>query len=88
VDHAVSTHIGTPKSYIDQHYKSHIEGLSTVDFQDARIVIKGCSHKPVPASAYAYLTSALKPVAKSIMYGEPCSTVPIFKRPLKRVRPV
>lgn len=50
-------------------------------YKDARIVIKGCSNKPVPINAYVKLTAALKPFAKSIMYGEPCSTVPLYKAP-------
>jgi hypothetical protein len=50
------------------------------DFRDRRVVIKGCSNLPVPESAYVELTRLLSPVAKSIMYGEPCSTVPIMKR--------
>jgi hypothetical protein len=59
------------------------EALSRInleDFRDKRIVIKGCSNVPVPESAYVELTRLLNPVAKSIMYGEPCSTVPIMKR--------
>lgn len=58
------------------------EALATIDysqFKDARIVIKGCSNKPVPVNAYVKLTAALKPYVKSIMYGEPCSTVPLYK---------
>ncbi len=60
------------------------EALSKMDFsqyKDARIVIKGCSGKPVPTNAFVKLTAALKPLAKSIMYGEPCSTVPLYKAP-------
>ena len=60
------------------------EALSKMDFsqyKDARIVIKGCSGKPVPTNAFVKLTAALKPFAKSIMYGEPCSTVPLYKAP-------
>ncbi|MEO8148795.1 MAG: DUF2480 family protein [Bacteroidia bacterium] len=53
--------------------------LNSEDYRDQRIVIKGCSDKPVPVSAYVELTRILQPVAKSIMYGEPCSTVPIYK---------
>lgn len=49
-------------------------------FRDQRVVIKGCSNLPVPESAYVEITRLLSPVAKSIMYGEPCSTVPIFKK--------
>lgn len=58
------------------------EALSKIDysqFKEARVVIKGCSNKPVPVNAYVRLTAALKPFAKSIMYGEPCSTVPLYK---------
>ncbi|MGZ3884495.1 MAG: DUF2480 family protein, partial [Bacteroidia bacterium] len=50
-------------------------------YKDARVVIKGCSHKPVPVNAFIKLAAALKPFAKSIMYGEPCSTVPLYKAP-------
>ena len=50
------------------------------DFKDQRIVIKGCSKIEVPLSVYVKLTSFLRPLAKSIMYGEPCSTVPIYKK--------
>ncbi len=57
-----------------------ISKLNTIDFQDKKIVIKGCSKIAVPVSAYVRLTEILRPVVKSIMYGEPCSTVPVFKR--------
>lgn len=54
--------------------------LNPADYQDARIVIKGCGTLPVPIAAYVELTRILRPVAKSIMYGEPCSTVPLYKK--------
>ena len=50
------------------------------DYQDKRIVIKGCGDTPIPDFAYVDITTLLKPVAKSIMYGEPCSTVPVYKK--------
>lgn len=49
-------------------------------FSGERVVIKGCADIDVPVSAYVEITSLLTPVVKSIMYGEPCSTVPIYKR--------
>lgn len=60
------------------------EALSNIDvetFRDERVIIKGCSNYPVPESAYVEITRLLKPVAKSLMYGEACSTVPIYKQP-------
>jgi len=58
------------------------EALSSItysDYKDKRVVIKGCSSLPVPINAYVALVKGLKPFAKSIMYGEPCSTVPLYK---------
>ncbi len=51
------------------------------EYKDKRIVIKGCGNLPVSTHAYVALTEGLKPFAKSIMYGEPCSTVPLYKAP-------
>ena len=59
------------------------EKLSTLDYsvyQNKPIVLKGCSKKPVPKSAYLLAIQYLQPFAKSIMYGEACSAVPLFKR--------
>ncbi len=61
-------------------FQEKINALDTTPYKDARIVIKGCGNKPVPISAYVALTEKIKPVAKSIMYGEPCSTVPLYKQ--------
>jgi hypothetical protein len=61
-------------------YLSQIEALNAEDFQDARIVIKGCSKESVPTDAYVSLMQKLQPIAKSIFFGEPCSTVPLFKK--------
>lgn len=57
--------------------------LSKIDYsvyQDKPIILKGCSKKPVPESAYILAIQHLQPIAKSIMYGEACSAVPLFKR--------
>lgn len=49
-------------------------------FRDERIVVKGCGDIEIPASAYVEITARLTGIAKSVMYGEPCSTVPVYKR--------
>lgn len=72
---------GTEEEYLKMHYHSAIGKIDPEQYRDKRVVIKGCSDKEVPAYAYAKITSLLKPYAQSIMFGEPCSTVPIFKRP-------
>ncbi len=61
-----------------------IQNLSQINFseyQDQRVVVKGCGDKQIGEAVYVEITKLLRPIAKSIMYGEPCSTVPIFKRP-------
>ena len=58
----------------------NITQLPLNDFTDKRVVIKGCGDLPVGEAAYLEATKMLRPVAKSIMYGEPCSTVPIYKK--------
>lgn len=62
----------------------NIATIQVHEYQGQRVVIKGCGEIPVPEAAYVEVTKLLRPFAKSIMYGEPCSTVPVFKQPLKR----
>lgn len=65
------------------HKTIYLKNLATIDvneFTDKRVVIKGCGETPIGDFAYMEITKLLRPVAKSIMYGEPCSTVPIYKK--------
>lgn len=61
-------------------FQKALEGFNPEEYTDKMIVIKGCFDKPVPTGAYVEITRLLSPHVKSLMYGEPCSTVPIFKR--------
>ncbi|MCG8182987.1 DUF2480 family protein [Tenacibaculum piscium] len=61
-----------------------ITNLNITEYQDKRLIIKGCSDKPIPQSAYTLLVSKIQPVCKSIMFGEACSTVPLFKKVIKK----
>ena len=58
----------------------NIRLMDAASFSDKRVVIKGCGEQPIPEAAYLEVTSRLLPFAKSIMYGEPCSTVPVYKK--------
>lgn len=57
-----------------------IESLNVSEYQDKRIIIKGCGEETIPESAYITITQKLQPVVKSLMFGEACSTVPVFKQ--------
>ncbi len=62
-------------------FLKNIATINASDYTDKRVVIKGCGDLPITELAYVAITNVLRPVAKSIMYGEPCSTVPIYKKP-------
>ncbi len=70
----------TPENTPEVIFWKKLAALDIQPYVDKRMVIKGCSDKPVPPSAYLEITRRLQPIAKSIMFGEPCSTVPVFKR--------
>ncbi len=63
-----------------QVFLRNIAAINSSEYSDKRIVVKGCGELPIGEYAYLEITKVLRPVAKSIMYGEPCSTVPVFKK--------
>lgn len=78
--YAAEIYQGNKDEFLKTHYNKVIKSIDIDGYANQRIVIKGCSNKPVPPSAYLDLTDKLRPTVRSIMYGEPCSTVPIYKR--------
>lgn len=64
-------------------YTEIIDNLDVTDLQDKPVIVKGCSHKPVPKNAYLLLIQKLQPVVKSLLYGEACSSVPLYKKSKK-----
>jgi hypothetical protein len=60
-------------------YQELLNFVDLRDFTDCPVIIKGCAKKPIPSSAFAFLIAKLQPLAKSIMFGEACSTVPLYK---------
>ncbi|ERM85003.1 hypothetical protein P872_23375 [Rhodonellum psychrophilum GCM71 = DSM 17998] len=71
--------IGDLKSLEQFLFEEAISKINPVDFKDKPVVIKGCSKFPVPMYAYGRIVAKIQGHAKSIMYGEPCSTVPLYK---------
>jgi len=64
----------------EQLLLNNLSKIDGAEYEDKRVVVKGCGEIHIPESAYVSITNTLRPYAKSIMYGEPCSTVPIYKK--------
>jgi ABC-type uncharacterized transport system substrate-binding protein len=71
---------GTTETLNTLLYEEAINVIDFAQFTDKRMIVKGCSDVPVPVQAYVEVTRRLMPFAKSIMYGEACSNVPLFKK--------
>lgn len=71
---------GDKNEAVKQSAIKAIDQLDTEIFRDQRIVLKGCGDQSVPADVYIALMKKLQPVVKSVMFGEPCSTVPVYKQ--------
>lgn len=72
--------LGDENKLIETILLNNVSAININDYKDKRVVIKGCGDVPIPASAYLKITAFLLPHVKSIMYGEPCSTVPVWKK--------
>lgn len=72
--------VGTLEELESILFAELLKDLDFSEYQDKSIIIKGCAHKPIPQNAYLLLAQKLHSIAKSIMYGEACSSVPLFKK--------
>ena len=61
-------------------YQPIIENLDVAFYEGKSIIVKGCTNKPIPINAYLWITAKLQTVSKSVMYGEACSAVPLYKK--------
>lgn len=77
---AASVYYGTTTELSKMLLTLRINEIPLDEYSDKRVVIKGCGDTPIPDAAYLAVTAHLRPVVKSLMYGEPCSTVPIYKK--------
>ena len=72
--------MGDEKELQKKLFLANLAGININEFADKKVVIKGCGETPIADYVYMEITRLLRPVVKSIMYGEPCSTVPVFKK--------
>jgi hypothetical protein len=84
---AASTAFGTEDDLVRDYYIRALEQHDFSDYADRPVVIKGCGSDRVPEVAYLIATQKLQGVARKLMYGEPCSSVPLWRRPQKKSKP-
>lgn len=78
---AKDVYVGTAQEMKKHLVLKNLQTINANGFADQRVIVKGCGDHPIDNAAYAEITKILRPVAKSIMYGEACSNVPIYKKP-------
>ena len=83
IDNTQEIYFGNMDEAKRQYIAKQNENMNMADFQDARVVIQGCADIPSPESLFLALTVKLQPCVKVLMYGEPCSTVPVYKQKKK-----
>jgi len=77
---AADVYLGTEEEAQKHLFLQNLAAINVDEFKDQRVVVKGCGDTFIDNYAYAGVTKMLLPVVKSIMYGEPCSTVPVYKK--------
>ncbi len=77
---ATGVYFGDEQKVREQVLLENISLLNAGTYTDQRVVVKGCGDTPIGEAAYVAITHKLRPTVKSIMYGEPCSTVPVYKK--------
>ena len=77
---ASEVYFGNKSTAIEKAIEKNILSIHEEEYKDKRVVVKGCGDIEIPSSAYLMISQKLIPVVKSLMYGEPCSTVPVYKQ--------
>ncbi len=73
-------YLGTREAFHQALFLQNLRAIDPKQYTDQRVVVKGCGDTPIGEFAYLEITRILMPVARTIMYGEPCSTVPVYKK--------
>lgn len=77
---AITVVFGSLEALEERLYLHKLNALDWSSYEGAKVVVKGCGKFEIPSAVYLEVASRLRPIAQSIMFGEPCSTVPVFKR--------
>ena len=77
---AQDLYLGTREAFHQALFLQNLRAIDPKQYTDQRVVVKGCGDTPIGEFAYLEITRILMPVARTIMYGEPCSTVPVYKK--------
>lgn len=77
---ALEIHFGTKENVFQKMFLNNIESLDASEFKDKKVIVKGCGNIPLSESLYIAISKKLLPVVNSLMFGEACSAVPVFKK--------
>lgn len=78
---AAEVYMGTQQELLKHLFLKNIDAADLSSYKDQRVIVKGCGDTPIGEFAYIEITKRLLPLVKTLMYGEPCSTVPVYKKP-------
>ena len=73
-------HFGTKEEVFQKIFAENIDGIDTLEFEGGKVIVKGCGHIPLTESLYIGITKKLQNTVSSLMFGEACSAVPVFKK--------
>ena len=73
-------HFGTKEEVFQKHFLQNIEGIDAEEFKGGKVIVKGCGHIPLTENLYIGITKKLQNTVSSLMFGETCSAVPVFKK--------
>ena len=73
-------HFGTKEEVFQKIFAENIDGIDTSEFEKQKVIVKGCGHIPLTEALYIAITKKLQNTVNSLMFGEACSAVPVFKK--------
>ncbi len=77
---ASKVYFGTREEILQKIFAKNIKEIDVSEFEEKKVIVKGCSHIPLSENLYIAITKKLQPIVSSLMFGEACSAVPVFKK--------